>query len=99
MSTVPIKQPRRIDPSLVEIGDDVSVEYKMENGIIKTLRGIVGKRVDTGKTRYLLTKEGATLYSWSPERKAQITITLYGRAEQPQTTLFEIDEIRERIAS
>lgn len=99
MKTLAIGQPRLIDPSLVEKGDDISVEYVRDKGIITTLRGIVGKRVDSGKSRYLLTTEGATLLSWSPDRKSRIKVTLFGRAELAHPTMFDLpEELAERMA-
>lgn len=98
MSPRPIKQPRRIDPSLVEIGDDVSVEHPEDRGVTTTLRGIVAKRVDHGDTRYLMTKEGATLMAWSPKGN-KIKVTLFARDDVPQVTLFEMpEEFKARIA-
>jgi hypothetical protein len=99
MATFAIKQPRRIDPSLVEIGDDISITRKPERGVTTTLRGIVGKRIDVGATRYMMTDEGATLFAWEAMQTVGLTITLYGREEKPQSTLFELDpEIERRIA-
>jgi hypothetical protein len=102
MATIPIKQPRRIDPSLVEIGDDISVTFKKDRGLTTTNRGIVGKRMDSGSTRYLLTEEGATLLAWEPSRTKLVEVTLYGREEVPQSTLFDIAEgidlVKQRIA-
>jgi hypothetical protein len=99
MPTFAIKQPRRIDPSLVEIGDDISITLKPERGITTTLRGIVGKRIDVGATRYMMTDEGATLFAWEAKRTVGLTITLYGRSDCPQTSLFELEpEVEKRIA-
>lgn len=99
--TVPIRRPRFIMPELVEIGDDISVEIvKANRGIISTKRGIVSKRVYSGKGRYYVTSEGATIFSFEPGKPTGIKITLYGRAESVSESLFEIDadETRERIA-
>lgn len=99
MSPRPIKQPRRIDPSLVEIGDDISVEHKEDRGITTTLRGIVAKRVESGSTRYYLTKEGATLMAWQPGKSNKFKITLFARDDVPQSSLFDLpDELTERLA-
>lgn len=98
--TYPIKQPRRIDPSLIEIGDDISVEFKKSRGLTTSNRGIVGKIVKSGAARFLCTSEGATIMSWTPGHKANVKVTLYGRAVKVQDTLFDaMDELRERIAS
>ena len=99
--TVPIRRPRIIMPELVEIGDDISVEIKKPNrGIITTKRGIVGKRIYSGKARFYTTDEGATLFSFEPGTPHGLLITLYGRAENVSETLFEVDadETRKRIA-
>lgn len=99
MSTIPIKHPRRIDPSLVEIGDDISVEHKPDRGVTTILRGIVGKRVDNGQTRYLMTVEGATLIAWEPNRLNGYKVTLFGRDEPVQETLFDVRQmVEQRIA-
>lgn len=96
----PIKQPRRIDPSLVEVGDDISVEHPMTKGIITILRGVVHHRSEGGSTRYYHTEEGATLFAYDPTRTNKVKIVLYGRDEMPQSTLFETaEELKERIAS
>lgn len=100
MATLPIKQPRRIDPSLIEIGDDILIEHKTERGIATMLRGIVGKRVDSGKTRYLMTNEGATLLAWEPGKINKYKVILFGRDATPQATLFDdMAELSDRIAS
>jgi hypothetical protein len=97
-----IGRPRPIDPSLIEDGDDISVEHKANRGIVMTLRGVVAKRVDGGSTRYLMTAEGATLLAWEPGKKNAIKVTLYGREEPEQATMFdlptEIESIKERVA-
>lgn len=99
--TKPIKQPRIIRPELVDIGDDISVELKTPvRGIKTVLRGIVGKRIDNGATRYYMTTEGGTLFAFDPGRTPKYTITLYGRATEVSETLFEMDipQTRLRIA-
>lgn len=99
MATFAIKQPRRIDPSLIEIGDDIAVEHKANRGLVVTQRGIVAKRIDHGSNRYLMTEEGATILAWEPGKNTGVKITLYGREEKPQETLFDnMDELRARIA-
>lgn len=101
MITKPIKRPRRIDPSLIDLGDDISVEHKPVKGVTMTLRGIVAMR-GLGSTRYLATAEGATLLAWEPGKTSRVKVTLYGRAEPEQATLFDVldsmDEVRARIA-
>lgn len=98
MATKPIGQPRFIDPALVEIGDDISVESRPVRGAKVTTRGIVGKRVDGGETRYMMTAEGYTLFAWEPHGNAGIKITLYGREEKPQESIFDLSDIEKRYA-
>lgn len=92
--------PRRISPELIELGDDIEVTMKADRGITTTLRGIVGKRIDSGATRYLLTEEGATLLAWEPNTTKIVRCILHSRLIKPNETLFSdsLDEIRERIA-
>lgn len=100
MSPKPIKQPRRIDPSLVEIGDDVSIEHPASRGVTTILRGIVHHRSESGSTRYYHTVEGATLFAYDPTKVNKIKIILYARDDVPQTTLFELpSELEQRFAS
>lgn len=96
----PIKQPRRIDPSLVEVGDDVSVELPTDRGITTTLRGIVKSVVRSNATNYYMTEEGATLFAHTPGHVNKIKVTLFARDDVPQTAMFELtEEIKERLAS
>lgn len=98
--TYAIKQPRRIDPSLIEIGDDIFVEFPKGRGIVTSNRGIVGKIVKSGSARFLCTVEGATIMSWTPGSVNKVKVTLYGRAEKVTDTLFDdMESIKERIAS
>ena len=83
-----IGQPRFIDPSLIEVGDEISVEHKPDRGVITTIRGVVGKRVDSGDTVYLITEEGATLLAWSAKRTNKYRVTLYAREEPENATIF-----------
>lgn len=92
-------KPRLIAPELVEIGDEVSVSYEESNGITKTLRGIIAKQVVTGRSRFLMTKEGGTIFSWEPGRRNKVKVTLYSREMVAGQTLFEWDEdLMRRIA-
>ena len=97
-----IGQPRLIAPSLVEEGDEISVEHKPDRGITTTLRGIVAKRVDSGDTRYMMTEEGATLLAWGPKENRKVKVTLISREEPDQATMFDlpedIEDIRKRVA-
>lgn len=95
-----IGSPRFIDPSLIEIGDEISVEHKPDKGITTTLKGVVAKRMDSGETRYLMTVEGATLLAWSPKKTSKYRVTLLGREEPENATIFDLlDETKDRIAS
>ena len=97
-----IGQPRFIDPSLIEIGDDISVEHKPQKGMTMTLRGIVAVRNDYGDTRYLSTREGATLLAWGPKKNVGVRVILYGREEAQEVAMFDlpdnIQEVVERIS-
>ena len=100
MGRIKFKTPMEIDHSLIEIGDEISVEHKADRGIQTILKGIVGDRIYQGDVRLIVTIEGATLLAWEPKRKGTLKIFLHSRATQPQTTLFDDDalsEIRERI--
>lgn len=94
------RTPQAIDPSVIEIGDDISVELPADKGLVTTLRGIVAKRHDHGSTRYLMTAEGATILAWEARKRVGAPkVTIYGREEHPQAMLFEanIGEMRERL--
>lgn len=97
------REPQAIDPAVIEIGDDISVELPEDRGVTTTLRGIVAKRVDHGATRYLMTQEGATLLAWEAKRRNKAPkVLIYGREEHPQATLFEApvdEEIRGRLSA
>lgn len=91
--TTPIRQPRLIDPSLIEVGDDISVTMKPNKGIISTKRGIVAKKVYSGKSQFYMTEEGSTIFAFEPGRSHGLTIMLYGRAQVVSETLFEVDNL------
>jgi len=97
-----IGQPRFIDPSLVEIGDEISVQLKEDHGITTTLLGVVAKRLDVGTTRYLITKENSTILAWDVKRTRGVKVTLIAREEPEQSSMFnlpdEIIELGKRIA-
>lgn len=93
--------PRRIQPELVEIGDDIEVTLKPDKGVTTTVRGIVGKRMDSGKTRYYMTVEGSTLLAWEPNTTKISRVTIHSRLIKSDETLFESDlmtELKKRIA-
>lgn len=98
MGRIKLREPRDIDPALVEIGDEISVHHKAKNGVSMSLRGIVAARNDHGKTRTYVTSENGTLFSVNTTQRHGLTITLHSRSEMPGQSLFEIDEIRERLA-
>lgn len=94
--------PRKIDPSLIEIGDTISVVHKRNQGIVSILEGVVHERNDSGNVRYFVTREGATLLAWIPGRH-DVRVTLLSRPDFKQQTLFDfdngfLDEVKERIA-
>lgn len=95
-----INLPRPIKPELIEIGDDIEVTLPKVDGVVHTLRGVVGKRIDHGAARHLLTEEGYTLLAWEPGR-AGVKVTLHKRKPAEQQSLFDYDylnETRMRIA-
>lgn len=102
-----IGQPRFIDESLIEIGDLISVEHRQEKGVTMTIKGIVDKIDAIGRHRYLLTKEGSTILAWEPGRASKVKVTLLGREEPENATIFDLpdnpysngtyDELRERM--
>jgi hypothetical protein len=98
MSRVRIPFPQVIDPSLIEIGDEISVHHKKDQGVEHILRGIVGKRIDSGNVRYLCTEEGATLLAWEPSRVG-ITVMKHSYETKPHDTLFDIAEVMDPFAS
>jgi hypothetical protein len=83
-----IGQPRFIDPSLVETGDEISVEHTVNKGVTTTVRGIVAERLEQGSMRRFITSEGGTLMAWEPGRIAKIRVTLYAREEPENATIF-----------
>lgn len=90
--------PRAIDPSLIEDGDTIRVALPKNRGLEATVTGTVDHRIDHGHTRYLYTAEGATLLAWEPKNPRRVNVLLLHRPEAEQTPLFEIDDIRERLA-
>lgn len=86
------KYPHTIKPELIEIGDDIEVTLPKVDGVTHTLRGIVGKRMDHGAARYLLTDEGYTLLAWSTG-KVGVKVMIHSRKPLVQQTLFEPDFI------
>jgi hypothetical protein len=97
-----MKLNRVIDPSLIEIGDTISVVHPRNQGIVHILEGVVHKRQETGNVRYFTTSEGATLLAWTPGVRTNVKVTLLSRPEvtPPQITFINefLDETRERIA-
>lgn len=93
-----IGQPRFIDPSLVEEGDEISVEHIANKGVTTTVRGIVDKRLEQGTMRRFITAEGGTLMAWEPGRLPKYRVTLYAREEPANATMFDLPiEIEERM--
>ena len=93
------KYPHAIKPELIEIGDDIEVTLPKVDGVTHTLRGIVGKRMDNGSARYLMTQEGYTLLAWEPKRSG-VKVTIHSRKPVESTKLFEpdfINEVRNRL--
>lgn len=99
------KYPHAIKPELIEIGDDIEVTLPKVDGVTHTLRGIVGKRVDHGAVRYLLTDEGYTILAWEPG-KTSVKVMIHSRKPLKNESLFDIGnnwdnfigEVSKRIA-
>lgn len=88
----PRRLPRVIQPSTVEIGDLISVEFPKDKGMVMTLKGRVADRYDRGDTRYMIVEGGAVILAWSPKENRPVTVTLHERREAPQTQLAIFDE-------
>lgn len=84
--------PRTIQPSLIEIGDTIKVSLPEDRGVVTTLTGTVGKRMDVGATRYFMTEEGATLVAWDAKENKKVTIILLHRPDATQKPLEMFDE-------
>lgn len=84
-----IGHPRFIDPSLVEIGDKISVEHAEVKGIVTINNGVVANRLDQGYTRRFITAEGAVLLAWNIKANNSIRVTLLEREEPENATLFD----------
>lgn len=90
---MPAKYPHSIKPELVQIGDEIEVTLPKVDGVVHSLKGVVGKRLDHGAVRYLLTDEGYTLLAWEPG-KSGVKVMIHSRKPILQQTLFEPDFIR-----
>ena len=83
-----IGQPRFIDPSLVEVGDEISVEHVENKGVTTTVKGVVFERLEQGSMRRFITSEGGTLMAFEPGRISKFRVTLYAREEPENATIF-----------
>jgi len=92
--------PRPIAPEMVELGDRVTVTYKSDHGITRAATGTVYAREDNGNVRHMVTREGATLFTWDTTEHPGYTLELLSRAEYPQEGLWtdSLDETRHRLA-
>lgn len=101
MTRIRYAAPHTIDPSLVEIGDDILVEYSPSKGVTTYHRGIVAKSNYNGDTRSFITADGGTIAVWSPRDRRKLKILLYSRLEQTQESLFDFlpEETKERIGA
>lgn len=90
--------PWEINPSLIEIGDDIEVHLPAKQGIKSTNRGVVASRKDVGSTRYYLTAENGTIFAADSKLPKRVKVFIYGRETVPQETLFDaMDAVRERM--
>ena len=99
MTRIRYAAPHTIDPSLIEIGDEIYVEHPKRKGVRTYVRGIVAHRSEHGKSRILSTAEGGTLLAWSPAGREGVKVLLYSRLEQTQEQLSLFPEIEERISA
>lgn len=96
-----MKLNRVIDPSLIEIGDTISVVHPRNQGIVTILEGTVDKISYSGGIKYFTTKENATLLAWQTGKHNK-RVTLLSRPEkrplQIQFVTDFLDETKERIS-
>jgi hypothetical protein len=99
MTTKPIKTPRPIAPELVDIGDDISTEFKSA-GVSMIQRGIVDRIHRNAGCNTYYTKDNGVIMRHYPGKRFDKKITLYGRSDVESSTLFSLDndEVRTRIA-
>jgi hypothetical protein len=89
--------PRIIDPSLIVVGDTISVMHPDDLGIMYSMEGKVAVlHVNTRGTNFV-TKEGGILLTWRVGDRTKIKVWLLKRPPMEQTPMFGMDEIRERI--
>lgn len=98
MKTIPIKTPREIAPELVDIGDDISTEFKSA-GVKMIQRGIVHRIHRNAGCNTYYTKEDGVIMRHYPGKRFDKKITIYGRGELESASIFNLDndEIRQRI--
>lgn len=94
--------PCNIDPSVIQIGDTVHVEYHKQNGVTLSTKGTVGYIEESGRLRNIYTYEHGIILTWEPGKPKSVTVTLLRREEVRQETLdfFSIvdGEMRERLS-
>ena len=92
--------PRVIDPSLVDVGDTITVTYPKDAGVLVHMVGKVARIRDEGNYKHFDTKEGGRIFHWRAGDRSGIRVTLTARDPQPQIPMFDsetFDQVRERI--
>lgn len=79
-------QARKINPSLMDYGDLVSVQLPEHGGIVTTLTGRARNKTRSGKTNYWRTNEGSILVAWESDSPTP-NVTLLDREPLPQSRL------------
>ena len=93
-----VNLPRIIDPSLIVIGDVISVIYPDDLGIVYAMEGKVAALHNNARNTNFVTKEGGILLTWKVGDSKKIKVWLLKREPMEQTPMFGMDEIRERIS-
>jgi len=78
--------PRKIHPSLLDYGDEITVKLPIHGGIVTSLTGRVRNKTRSGKTNYWRTTEGSILVAWESSGPTP-DVTLLDREPLPQTRL------------
>jgi hypothetical protein len=90
--------PRKIDPSLIQEGDEIIVRWPKEQGVATTMEGRVHElRLGSSGFTHFITREGGRLMTWKVGDKSRLNVTLTHRDLVTQIPLFGMDEIRERM--
>ena len=89
--------PRILDPSLIIVGDTIAVNHPDDLGVHYTVEGRVAAIHENTRNKNFVTKEGGILLTWKAGDRSRVKVWLLRRDPHPQTPMFGMDEIRERI--